>query len=724
LLTVAQRHPDFPIVLEAYRECLADTFDMAALRELLDALATRQIELAIVDLDRPSPFAAALLFNYAANYIYEGDAPPAERRAQALSIDHARLRELIGEVELRELIDPTIMVELEAELQLVTPERRARDRDELHDVLLRLGDLSHGELRRRSALGDEDHAAAVGELLSKRRIIELRVKGGPRLLCAEMAARYRDGLGVPIPPGLPERMLAPVPEAKRDLLRMYSRTHGPFDVDSPSERFGLPPEVVVAELRALASADELVEGAFRRGRVGLEWCHPEVLARLRARALAKHRRDVEPVPKDALGRAFLAWHRITAPRRGPDALLDAIEQLQGAPLAFSVLEREILPARVRDYRPADLDMLANAGEIVWQGVDRLGATDGRVALYLTDHFAELQARPDERELGELELRVLAAVRARGAEFFPGLAAAVAAGADSVLDALWTLVYCGLVGNDGFAALRAHGGGPGRRAKTASFRSRRSLRPSAEGRWFAFPLANDQDTTARSTCVARQLLDRFGIVTREVALAEGIEGGFAGSYEIFRAFEDAGRLRRGHFVTGVGTLQFALPTMLDLLRSCREITHTTVAVLSAVDPASPFGSVLGWPEGATAARRMVGARVVVVDGIVRAFVTRRASRLTTFFDDGVRGDEQANLVAHALARACLSTRERGAIREIDGVVTPNEGRLVAALERAGFVRTYDGLRPPEVESGDRPTGVAFVGLSFTPESGSRSAGRTT
>ncbi|MGZ6060461.1 MAG: Lhr family helicase, partial [Myxococcaceae bacterium] len=613
LLAVAARFPTFPLLLETYRECLRDVFDMPALVGTLRAVADRTMRVTTVDTAAPSPFAASLLFGFVANYIYDGDAPLAERRAQALSIDQGQLRELLGDAELRELLDADVLASVEAELQQLDPRFRARGTDGIHDLLLRVGDLSAEEVRARctSALV----AAGVDDLVQMRRAVVLPVAGTPRYVATEDVVRYRDALGLPLPQGLPEALLVPVREPLPDLVSRYARTHAPFTTEEAAMRLGLPVSRVEPVLEALVGRGRLVEGAFRPGGTRREWCDVDVLAIVRRRSLARARHAVEPVEPRVLGRFLAHWHGIARPRPGLDSLLDVVERLQGCALPASVLESEILPARVERYSPGDLDTLVAAGEVAWVGVEPIGERDGRVALYLTDHLPRLLRPPGPRldiePLSERARAVLDVLRAKGASFFSPLHDAAGGGFPrETLEALWDLVWKGLVTNDTFRVLRAYTAPVvergSRRIGTGGhvFRSRRTVPPSAEGRWSLVEerTAVAVGSTEWAAATAQQLLSRHGLVTREVAQAEGLPGGFSAVYQVFRLLEDGGRVRRGYFVSGVGAAQFALPPVLDLLRSLRDLPEEPeVTVLAATDPANPYGTLLRWPplDGAPA-----------------------------------------------------------------------------------------------------------------------------
>jgi ATP-dependent Lhr-like helicase len=716
LLAVAARFGSFPMILEAYREILRDVFDMPALVETLRRIERREIKTITVDSTIPSPFASSLLFGYVANYLYDGDAPLAERRAQALAIDQAQLRELLGEAELRELLDADAIADVEAQLQQRADDYRARTTDGVHDMLLRLGDLTVAEIADRSIV---DAAAAVDELTRSRRALRIAVRPGSdggqtgvrpgsdqgrtpsefRIIPVEYASRYRDALGVPLPPGLPEALLEPAPHAAQDLARRYARTHAPFTTMEFAARYGLGRSTAETILRELAASGRLLEGEFRPGGTGREWCDPDTLSSIRRRSLAKIRKQVEPVEPAVLGRLVTTWQGVARRRAGLDALLDTIENLQGAPLPASILEAEILRSRVDRYNPSDLDALTAAGEVVWCGIEPLGERDGRLALFLTDHLPRLYRPPALDGLPAKERAILAHLERNGASFFGAVHDAAGGGyPNETVDALWNLVWKGAITNDTFHALRAFTQPPERRARRPqpgrTFRSRRVAPPSAEGRWSLVSdrVPNAPSPTESATALAQQLLSRYGVLTREVAAAEGVAGGFSAVYDVLKAMEDAGRIRRGYFVAGVGATQFALPAALDLLRSLRDTPDAPeVVVVSATDPANPYGTILRWPEGGVpdeAGRgptRTVGAVVILINGALAAYISRGARQLLVWLPE----DEPArSATARALTAtlASLGTDQDGRlpmlIAEINGVPSP-EHPLAPFLVEAGF-----------------------------------------
>ena len=700
LLAVAARFGSFPIILEAYRECLRDVFDLPALVDLLTKVRSRTVRVHTVDVQKSSPFAASLLFGYVANYLYDGDAPLAERRAHALSVDQAQLAELIGEGELRTLVDPDALAALERDAQQLPEKYHARSTDAVHDLLLRLGDLSIVEIEARSAPGVA--AAALDELVARRRALPVKIAGQSRLIAVEDAARYRDGLGTPLPTGLPASLLEPAPDAVVDLVRRYARTHGPFTVGDAAARLGLGPAVVAATLQQLALAGRVVEGEFRPGGHGREWCDADVLRVVRSRSLAALRKEVEPVEPHVLGRFLMSWHGLIRPRAGLDGLLDVVERLQGAPLVASVLEREVLAARVANYSAALLDTLVSAGEVTWLGVDPLGERDGRIALYLTDHVRQLAPPASTDGLLERETRILAWLIKGGASFFGPLHDAAGGGfPQETVDALWNLVWKGLVTNDTLHPLRAYTAGPGRsrrEARAQRFRSRRLVPASAEGRWSAVPTAERAGSTAWAAALTQQLLTRHGVVARDVTALEPVPGGFSTLYPVLRRLEDTGRVRRGYFVAGLGGAQFAEPGAVDLLRSERDPGAAAVAVtLASTDPANPYGALAEWPAwggSAQKASRVAGARVVLVDGHATGWIGRgdRSVLVAVPDEDPDRSRRCLALAREMVRLAYLPTAERRGwlVAELNGEPA-TASPLARYFVEAGFVVTSGGLQ---------------------------------
>jgi ATP-dependent Lhr-like helicase len=710
LLAVASRYPSFPILLETYRECLRDVFDLPGLVALLRDIEKRVVRVENVESQQPSPFASSLLFNYVGNFIYEGDAPLAERRAAALALDHAQLRELLGGAELRELLDGDTIDQLGLELQKLA-DPYCRHIDAVHDLLLSLGDLKADELWARCdhiAVTRADLEKWLGELSDTRRIIAVRLAGEPRYAASEDAARLRDALGVNPPAGLPGAFLEHVADPVGDLVSRYARTHAPFSAADVARRLGLGEAVVRSALERLRDLGRVLEGEFVPGRRGREWCDASVLRTIKRRSLAKLRKQVEAVPVEALARFLPVWQGVTQPRKGLDGVLDAIEQLQGAPLPASDLEREILPSRVKEYRPGLLDELFLAGEIVWQGVDSLGQSDGRIALYLTDQYALLGRLPIPADDNEdaLERKVRELLAERGALFFDEIARATEEFPNDVLAALWRLVWRGEVTNDTLAPLRALVAqsasaskevvGAGTKRGRVGFRSRRRQRiPGADGRWSLLARFHGGVTsTERLAALATQLVERHGVLTRDQIAREQIEGGFSAIYPVLKAMEEAGKVRRGYFVDGQGGAQFAAPGADELLRSRPREDEPPTFVLASTDPANPYGVALPWPaspggDDGGKPQRAAGCRVVLCDGIALGYLNKSGQSLTTFLAEAEpdRGYQALQLAKALAARA----REQRSIllTKIDGgaaIASP----LAPVLAKTGFVATTRGL----------------------------------
>jgi ATP-dependent Lhr-like helicase len=420
LQAVAHRFPAFPITLETYRSCLQDVFDLSGLRDLLGAIRRREVRVDDVETRSASPFARSLVFAYTATYLYQGDVPVAERRAQALSLDRHMLRELLGQEELRDLLDADVIDATEAVLQGRTEERRARHPDGLHDLLRSLGDLRADEVAERC---DGDAADWLAELEAARRAVRLKVAGEERWVAVEDVALYRDALGAVPPAGLPEALLAAAPEPLEQLVLRWARQNGPFVTREVAERFALLPAQLEPVLKSLELQGRLLSGEFHPRGIQHEWCEPEVLRRLRRNTLAKLRDEVAPVDAPVLARFLAEWHGVG--RRGGDARLDeVIDQLEGLPVSFAELERAILPARLASFDPRMLDERGATGQLVWIGRGALGDRDGRVALYRREHVALLCDAPDVPETaGPLHRALLEHLEQRGASFFDELVSA-------------------------------------------------------------------------------------------------------------------------------------------------------------------------------------------------------------------------------------------------------------------------------------------------------------
>ncbi len=706
LLQVASEYSSFPVVLEAMRECLQDVYDLPGLISIMAEIAARTVRVVEVETPAASPFARSLLFGYVGMFLYEADAPLAERRAQALSLDTTLLAELLGSSDLRELLDAGAIEEVEAELQHLAPDRAVRGLDTGADLLRTVGDLSAGE-----AIARGMRAGELEELEATRRAIRVRIAGAERFVAIEDAGRLRDALGCALPVGVPEVFTEPVRDPLGDLVGRYARTHGPFRAEEVAARLGLGPAVIAIALERLRGTGRVVPGEFRPGGQGGEWCDAEVLRSIRRRSLARLRKEVEPVPIEALARFVPSWQGIGAPARGIDGLLRAIEQLAGAVVPASALESLILPARVLDYRPGMLDELTLAGEVLWCGAGSLPQSDGWIALAPAE-LANLVLPRGAAPEGELAESVLAALPGAQALFFRSLVPD-APDADLAV-AVWDLVWAGLLTNDTIAPIRALLGTTAlasRAARTPRARYGRyaDLAPrgartpgpvAMSGRWSRLPEPAN-DPTQRGLALTEVLLDRYGLLTRGSVVAEDVPGGFAAVYPILKAAEESGRARRGYFVEGLGAAQFALPGAVDRLRTLARESSSPgprAVVLAATDPANPYGAALPWPtrpvedpsggqrRGHQPARK-AGALVVLVDGACVLYVERGGRTLLSFTDE----ETALQPAADALA---LTVRDGGlgrlSVEKADGAPVADSA-LGHALTAAGFRPSPRGLR---------------------------------
>ncbi|MEU5979026.1 ATP-dependent helicase [Streptomyces sp. NPDC047315] len=733
LLQVASEFGSFPIVLEAVRECLQDVFDVPGLTELMGDIEARRVRMVEVTTSEPSPFARSLLFGYVAQFLYEGDSPLAERRAAALSLDSRLLAELLGQAELRELLDPDVLVALEQELQWLTDDRKVRDEEGVADLLRILGPLTDAELVERGA--DPQWARS---LAAARRAIRVRIAGEDHWAAIEDAGRLRDALGTALPVGVPEAFTEPVKDPLGDLLARFARTHGPFTSAQVAARFGLGAAVTDGALQRLAAGGRVVRGEFRPHLVahdalgapaseletGQEWCDATVLRRLRRRSLAALRQELEPVPPAALATFLPQWQHLGGGHglRGIDGLARAVEQLQGAAVPASALEKLILPSRVQGYSPTLLDELTTTGEVVWAGAGSLPGKDGWVSLYLADAAPLLLPAPHPLETTALHDAVLTALAPGYGLFFRQIADQVRATTHpdatdpQLADAIWDLAWSGRLTNDTLAPLRSLLGS-GRTAGSTAHRARRTVPrgqyggltaaarpasrggpPTVSGRWSLLP-PPEANPTQRAHALARTLLDRHGVVTRGAVAAEGVEGGFSATYRVLSAFEDSGQARRGYVVEGLGAAQFAMDGAVDRLRAAAtarergdEHAAPRAVVLAAADPANAYGAALSWPDPPDGAGhkpgRKAGSLVVLVDGDLALYLERGGKTLLAW-------PEPDSPALHSAAQALAEAARAGALGTVTVERANGSSALTSpyarALETAGFHATPRGLR---------------------------------
>ena len=706
LLDIARKYPDFPIVLETVRECLQDVYDVPTLTDLMRKIAQRRIRMLDVQTTTPSPFAASLMFGYVGAFMYEGDSPLAERRAAALSLDPTLLAELLGRVELRELLDPDVITATTRALQHLTEERAARDAEGIADLLRLLGPLTTEELQQRSTAADV--GAWCQALHAARRAMPVTFAGRQWWAAVEDMGLLRDGLGVAIPVGVSASFTAAVADPLGELLGRFARTNGPFTTTEVAGRFGLGHRVTADALSRMALDNKLIRGEFLDipDSVEAQWCDATVLKILRRRSLAALRAQIEPVSTAAYARFLPAWQQF-GEARGIDGLVSVADQLAGIAIPASAVEPLVFGQRVTDYQPAMLDELLASGEVTWSGAGPIGETDGWVIFHRADTAALSLAPGTEIEFTDTHRELLDTLGSGGAYFFRQLASEDNADAKA---ALWELIWAGWVTGDTFAPVRAmlsggrKSGGAHRQRQRPPRLSRYSVArpavrsdPTVAGRWSALPPA-EPESTVRAHFQAELLLGRYGVVTR--GAADNLPGGFAMLYKVLTAFEESGRCQRGYFVESLGGAQFAVASTIDRLRTFQDTIDPhnpdcAALVLAATDPANPFGVTLPWPEipGNThRPGRKAGALVVLVDGELVWFAERGGRTLLSF---GAEPEIQ-RAAAGALTDLVGAGRLQGLlIEKINGVSVLDPTAAASpehsALTDAGFSRTPRGLR---------------------------------
>ena len=707
LLATVRQYPNFPIVIETYRQALGDVFDLPALKSLLGDIRSRTVLVEDVETASASPFARSLVFAYVAAYLYEQDSPLAERKAQALTLDRALLGELLGQAELRELIEADVLDALEDELQYLADGFEARDADDVHDLLRRLGDLDAAELAART---DGEVEPMLETLGKAQRAVAIRIAGDERWIAAEDAALYRDALGAVPPGGLPESFLAPVENPLYELLKRYARHRGPFLTRMPAARFGLRAAQLEAVLTRLEHDGMLVRGEIRPGGVELDWCDAEVLRRLKRRNLAKLRDEVAAVDTPTLALFLYRWHGIDDGRRGSERLREVIGQLSDLPLPWSLVGSVILPSRVAGFRPEMLDALAASGAVVWVGRGAAGARDGRVSLYLREQVRDLVDVDDYDAGDEVERAVLDCLVTNGASFMLEIESHVADAVPGTTgkrlgEAVWNLVWAGQLTNDTFAPLNELGRPSRRRGR----RGQAAPPLLAGGRWSLVRglAAREPNPTRQAVARTRLLLERYGIVSRRAAQTEGLPGGFGPLYKVCRELEEQGRVKRGHFVDGLDGAQFAYAGAVDRLRECRDeaeerdsrVSRDDIVTLAATDPANVYGALVGWPETADPVRakprRVAGAWLLLARGRPVLYVGRRGRSLVTF-PASIRDEDGALEAAIAALRDLPKTGKHRllVIETIDGV-DAKDSPLASVFRSAGFSSDYRGLIDVEV-----------------------------
>ena len=760
LLDVARKYPSFPIILETVRECLQDVYDVPSLGEVARNIAHRKIRIAEVTTEQPSPFASSLLFNYTGAFMYEGDSPLAEKRAAALALDPALLAKLLGTVELRELLEPEIIAEVHAQLQRTDATRRAQTSEQVADMLRVIGPVPVDSLGEHTEVPLQTLHQQLGH-----RIMEVRIGGLMHIAQSQDAALLRDGLGVPVPPGIPAQVET-ITDALDQLVSRWARTRGPFVLRELSDAFSVSISIAHS---SVAQMDSVIEGHYRQGIDEVEYCATEVLRVIRSRSLAKARAQTEPVSAATFGRFLPDWNNV-APviegatgnmrrptLRGADGVYAVLEQLAGVRLPASAWESMVLPSRVGDYSPVMLDELTSNGEVLIVGAGKAGSSDPWVMLLPADYAAGLVPILDDEISGltGLQESILALLSRGGGFLFSdiyrdiardntrggdistteqrGLDVGVGAGVDTpstdqVREALWGLVEMGLVSPDSFAPIRtrlsAHGSGrTAHRQKRRPQRSRLRMGrtsfaqtqrsnptpPDMNGRW-ALTIPASNDATARSAAQGEAWLDRYGVVTRGSVVSEDVLGGFALAYKVLSGFEESGKAMRGYVIEGLGAAQFSTPAVIDRLRGLSD---------------SP--DITGWPSGTTTPdtvvlaacdpanpygaalpwpqqgpSRAAGALVVLIDGLCAAHLTRGGKTLTTFFDQLPEGIDHAQALEY-IYHALLALISSGRLSPL-------------VIEKANGASIFDSTMANQLRAlgaGISPRGVRLATKSAAP-----------
>ncbi|MET4615843.1 ATP-dependent Lhr-like helicase [Stenotrophomonas sp. 2619] len=763
LLAIAQRYPDFPILIEAARECLQDVYDLQALDALMQRLAEGSVNIAEVTTEVPSPFAANLLFGYVAEFMYGTDVPLAERRASVLSLDDGLLADLLGQVDMGELLDAAVVDQVGAELQRLAPARRAKGREGVADLLRELGPLALPEVARR--LVDDDAALDHLRALERdHRALRITLAGSEHWAAVDDATRLRDALGVALPALPPHAVLPPSTDPLGDLLARYARTHRPFTTAQVATAFGVGVVVADAALDQLQAQGKVLRGSFGVVRqeqdaadgvpaplalAHHEWVADDVLRRLRMRSLQAARAATRPVGQDAYALLLLERQGLVpdaaptarlanasaAALHGIEGVARVVELLAGVTAPASVWESQILPARVGDYAPGMLDELLATGSVLWAGHARIGDDDGLVSLHLQEvAFETLPVPTAVPDLSPLQQAIVAVLGDGGAYFARPLAVAVqgrltatasehhaahAVTSETLHAALWDLVWAGHVTTDIWSPLRALAGtraprprvvrharrqrdprwidmaGPQDPAATSPAAAASFAAPALTGRWSLLPRETASDTV-RAVALADGLLDRHAIVTRGAAVAEGIVGGFPALQQVYRSMEDAGRVLRGRFVTGLGGAQFAERATVDRLRAIADTLHAApspvVVGLSALDPANPFGSVLPWPAHAATLRpvRRAGALVVIGAGRPLMYLAQGGRQLLTWFDAAHASADLTQAACQALVAALRRGRRGRFTLELFNDAAVGRDAVTDALRAAGFRSAPRGL----------------------------------
>lgn len=837
LLDASRQFRNFPVSVEAARECLQDVYDLPALAGLMERIEARSVRIVEAETASPSPFARPLLFGYTGAFLYQEDLPRAERRAHLLSLDPEAIASLVGDGGVGQVLDESVLAEVEAELQRLAPGRRVRrDAEAVADLLRRLGPLTLEGVAARSVGasddappaqekgdsaaredaadaadssqadekqprqesesrfprvgegsawdGQEEAAASeavrslLEELAQSRRVVSVRLGGRECWAGAEDAPALRLALGVDVPewaaePGGLPRTSAVSRSPLEDLLLRCARTRARITAADAAAEFGIGRATAAEALESLAESGSLmrIDDAH--------WMEASVFARVRNRSLARARAAIEPVRPAALHRLVLERAGIDRPGRGIDALAEAISLMEGVWLPASLWESVVFPARVADYSPGMLDELILSGDVLWQA--RSGGESGRASSEASRTGKESGRLANDASQTGGEPAKTGGAPVGEVAFFPtdsplAPVAGAAVSADDVgWEDLWKLAREGAATALSFEPVRAclqpRTAAPKKRRVTsrrsrryAAFAAARALSTEAQGIGSGGPAQGTQpgnsqlrqssprrgaaagverleaamlQTTWRrlspprvsaeeaAVAMVESLLDRYGVVSRDIALAAGVPGGMASLTPVLRRMEDTGAVLRGTFVRGLGPVQYAERGTLDALRSFAEPpgdadvraagegdSEPGAAVLDLRDPACLMGRGVPWPDPALPSQigerlaavpsvglpdpsRRPGAAVVLVDGEPALYAPENMKALVCYTPETAAFRAALRALTESLRRAAardpgIAARKRTVVESVNGV-SALERAMGDALAEAGLARDPRGMR---------------------------------
>jgi len=656
LLAYASQHPNFPVVLETYREILEDKLPLQTMMDVVAGIETGEISVTIRRGRGPSPFAGVLLLDFAGRYLYEDDRPV--RQGNTMASARSGLRALLGEdgpVSI-DLLDREAVAGIEARLQALSPRQQARNGVEAIELLRRIGDLSRDELEARCGISAQD---VLGDLILDGRIVPVNFPGAEpehRWICSEDAVRY-------------ERL---DPEDIRWIVNRYVMHHAYRTLQDIVQRYPM----------ALPMTDTLCQTLGWSG-IRLEdgsevWTSSEVLAGLRRETLRGRRNRIRPVAPEIYAQSLLRLHTLHAPL-GVEGLQDAMEQLGGCRFPISVWD-DILRQRIRGYRRELLDDLVRSGWIEWTGWCE-GQRSREVQLAPAAWRSPHLQKPWE-VLSKKAREIADVLMTHGALFLHQLAGMAEGSPAEISEALWELMWAGWVTNDSIRAATEE--------KPTQLRTmRRQHRHGwGAGRWSAVvnPSVEGEDTARASI---RVLFGRYGMLTRDIAGADVLPISWREAYGLLTRMEWGGEVERAYFVSGLSAPQFAQRSMIDRLHSTT--SDLEPKLLHVSDPACAFGTlfpVLRGDGSRYIIRHHPGNYLVVCAGRPVLAVENRAQRLVSL---AALTEETLGGVLKTLDGLIADRTQPAAIRieTLDGAPILGS-RAASALSSLGFSREDQGM----------------------------------